>query len=70
MNWPNAANAPETCRRLGPAHRRPRPHRHDTYSIGRTLSGVQSFRYKGAQRHGVSGTDADEDPDLNPDAAQ
>lgn len=28
------------------------PHRHDTYSIGRTLAGVQSFHYKGfaAQR--------------------
>jgi AraC-like DNA-binding protein len=26
------------------------PHRHDTYAIGVTLSGVQSFRYRGAQR--------------------
>ena len=31
------------------------PHRHDTYSIGRTLAGVQSFNYKGALRHGVPG---------------
>lgn len=31
------------------------PHRHDTYSIGRTLSGVQSFHYKGSLRHGVPG---------------
>jgi len=31
------------------------PHRHDTYSIGRTLTGVQSFNYKGALRHGVPG---------------
>jgi AraC-like DNA-binding protein len=31
------------------------PHRHDTYSIGRTLSGVQSFHYKGALRHGLPG---------------
>ncbi|MBV4491140.1 AraC family transcriptional regulator [Pseudomonas oryzicola] len=31
------------------------PHRHDTYSIGRTLAGVQSFHYKGALRHGVPG---------------
>jgi AraC-like DNA-binding protein len=31
------------------------PHRHDTYSIGRTLSGVQSFHYKGALRHGIPG---------------
>ena len=29
------------------------PHRHDTYSIGRTLAGVQSFHYKGALCHGV-----------------
>lgn len=27
------------------------PHRHDTYAIGLTLSGVQSFRYRGAMRH-------------------
>jgi hypothetical protein len=31
------------------------PHRHDTYSIGRTLVGVQSFRYGGSLRHGVPG---------------
>ncbi|MDX9674215.1 MULTISPECIES: AraC family transcriptional regulator [unclassified Pseudomonas] len=31
------------------------PHRHDTYSIGRTLSGVQSFHYKGTLRHGLPG---------------
>lgn len=31
------------------------PHRHDTYSIGRTLSGVQSFHYKGTMRHGMPG---------------
>lgn len=31
------------------------PHRHDTYSIGRTLSGVQSFHYKGALCHGIPG---------------
>lgn len=30
-------------------------HRHDTYSIGRTLAGVQSFHYKGALCHGVPG---------------
>ncbi|HEV8026471.1 MAG TPA: AraC family transcriptional regulator [Stellaceae bacterium] len=27
------------------------PHRHDTYAIGVTLAGVQSFRYRGEQRH-------------------
>lgn len=27
------------------------PHRHDTYGIGITLSGVQTFRYRGAQRY-------------------
>ncbi|MHC5351555.1 AraC family transcriptional regulator [Metapseudomonas furukawaii] len=31
------------------------PHRHDTYAIGRTLSGVQSFHYRGAMRHGLPG---------------
>ncbi|UZE07267.1 AraC family transcriptional regulator [Pseudomonas corrugata] len=31
------------------------PHRHDTYSIGRTLSGVQSFHYRGALCHGLPG---------------
>ena len=27
------------------------PHRHDTYAIGITLWGVQTFRYRGAQRY-------------------
>jgi AraC-like DNA-binding protein len=27
------------------------PHRHDTYGIGLTLSGVQTFRYRGTQRY-------------------
>jgi AraC-like DNA-binding protein len=31
------------------------PHRHDTYSIGRTLAGIQSFHYKGSLRHSVPG---------------
>ena len=31
------------------------PHRHDTYAIGRTLAGVQSFHYRGGQRHSVPG---------------
>lgn len=31
------------------------PHRHDTYSIGRALAGVQSFHYKGSLRHGIPG---------------
>lgn len=31
------------------------PHRHDTYSIGRTLTGVQSFHYRGALCHGLPG---------------
>lgn len=30
------------------------PHRHDTYAVGRTLSGVQSFNYRGALRHGLT----------------
>ena len=31
------------------------PHRHDTYAIGRTLAGVQSFHYRGGRRHSVPG---------------
>lgn len=31
------------------------PHRHDTYAIGRTLAGVQSFRYRGEPRHCLPG---------------
>lgn len=31
------------------------PHRHDTYAIGITLSGVQTFRYRGEQRHCLPG---------------
>lgn len=27
------------------------PHRHDTYALGMTLSGVQTFRYRGEQRY-------------------
>lgn len=30
-------------------------HRHDTYAIGRTLSGVQSFHYRKAMRHSLPG---------------
>ncbi|OWY29996.1 AraC family transcriptional regulator [Herbaspirillum robiniae] len=30
-------------------------HRHDTYAIGRTLAGVQSFHYRGALRHSLPG---------------
>jgi AraC-like DNA-binding protein len=31
------------------------PHRHDTYAIGHTIQGVQSFRYRGAARTSVPG---------------
>jgi AraC-like DNA-binding protein len=31
------------------------PHRHDTYAIGVTISGVQTFRYRGEQRHCLQG---------------
>jgi AraC-like DNA-binding protein len=30
-------------------------HRHDTYAIGTTLAGVQSFRYRGGLRHSRAG---------------
>ncbi|GGS51469.1 AraC family transcriptional regulator [Planobispora rosea] len=31
------------------------PHRHDTYAIGMTLAGVQTFRYRGEWRHCLPG---------------
>ncbi|WP_252181341.1 AraC family transcriptional regulator [Azospirillum sp. B4] len=31
------------------------PHRHDTYGLGVTLHGVQTFRYRGRQRHSLPG---------------
>jgi len=31
------------------------PHRHDTYAIGVTVSGVQSFDYRGQARHSLPG---------------
>ena len=31
------------------------PHRHDTYAIGMTLTGVQTFRYRGELRHCLPG---------------
>ena len=31
------------------------PHRHDTYAIGITLEGVQSFDYRGSARHSLPG---------------
>ncbi|WP_373886599.1 AraC family transcriptional regulator [Duganella sp. BJB480] len=30
-------------------------HRHDSYAIGLTMSGVQSFRYRSSMRHSLSG---------------
>jgi AraC-like DNA-binding protein len=31
------------------------PHRHDTYAVGLTLLGVQSFGYRGAEAHSLAG---------------
>jgi AraC-like DNA-binding protein len=31
------------------------PHRHDTYAIGITVAGVQTFRYRGEQQHCLPG---------------
>lgn len=31
------------------------PHRHDTYAIGLTLAGVQTFRYRGERRYSLPG---------------
>src|SRR5260221_436282 len=30
------------------------PHRHDTYAVGFTVQGVQSFRYRGAAEHSLA----------------
>src|SRR4029453_11382310 len=38
-------------------------HSHDAYAIGLTLEGVQSFRCRGAQRHGVPGSILSINPD-------
>ncbi|WP_320198461.1 helix-turn-helix domain-containing protein [Agrobacterium sp. rho-13.3] len=56
--WINLASGMEGCERIeaffsGPAYQ---PHRHDTYAIGRTLSGVQRFQYRGQASAGVPGT--------------
>jgi hypothetical protein len=31
------------------------PHRHDTYAIGQTIAGVQSFHYRGGLQHSLPG---------------
>lgn len=31
------------------------PHRHDTYALGLTMTGVQTFQYRGAQRYSLPG---------------
>ena len=33
------------------------PHRHDTYAIGVTLQGVQTFQYRGEARFSMAGQD-------------
>ena len=38
------------------------PHRHDTYTIGITLSGIQSFTYRGAERASYPGQIVDPAP--------
>ncbi len=54
-NW--VFNAPGEVKRIeacfsGKAYA---PHRHDTYTIGITLQGVQSFDYRGTARHSLPG---------------
>ncbi len=38
------------------------PHRHDTYAIGRTLFGVQSFHYRGGMTHSMPWHDHGDSP--------
>ena len=56
-DWVRLAQQPGTIERIeayfsGHGYE---PHRHDTYAIGRTLSGVQSFHYRGSQQHSLPG---------------
>lgn len=56
--WINLASGMDGCERIeaffsGQAYE---PHRHDTYAIGRTISGVQRFHYRGQVSDGVPGT--------------
>lgn len=55
--WINHANDPVGMERIEAffAARAYEMHRHDTYAIGRTLSGVQSFNYRGALRNNQPG---------------
>ena len=60
MDW--IAVAPERATRCGIQRIEARfaghayePHRHDTYGVGITLSGVQSFDYRGTRRDSVPG---------------
>lgn len=55
--WINLASGMDGCERIeaffsGQAYE---PHRHDTYAIGRTLSGVQRFHYRGQVSDGFPG---------------
>tara|TARA_R110002073_G_scaffold303504_2_gene471852 strand:+ start:9241 stop:10089 length:849 start_codon:yes stop_codon:yes gene_type:complete len=48
---PGLADRYEACL-VGAAYS---PHRHDTYTLGLTLSGVQCFDYRGSTRHALPG---------------
>ncbi|WP_245423502.1 AraC family transcriptional regulator [Rhizobium subbaraonis] len=55
--WINLASGMDGCERIeaffsGQAYE---PHRHDTYAIGRTISGVQRFHYRGQVSDGFPG---------------
>ena len=45
-------------------------HRHDTFAIGRTLTGVQSFHYRGEMKHSLPGMTMVLHPDENMMASQ
>lgn len=55
--WISHANDPVGMERIEAffAARGYEMHRHDTYAIGRTLSGIQSFNYRGALRNSRPG---------------
>ncbi|WCK21773.1 AraC family ligand binding domain-containing protein [Agrobacterium tumefaciens] len=63
--WINLASRMDGCERIeaffsGQAYE---PHRNDTYAIGRTISSVQRFHYRGQVSDGVPGTAISLHPD-------
>ena len=56
-DWIRLASAPAGMERMEAsfASHAFDPHRHDSYAFGYTLTGVQAFRYEGAERASLAG---------------